>query len=181
MSQEQYDWLAATLARARTARHVFVFLHHPRWLSRYGDDWQKVHALLAKNGNVSAVFAGHIHHMRFDGVRDGIEYYTVASVGAHLGMDAPQAGFLHQFHVVTVRPEGIVVAALPVRTVMDRLVHHDEEVLVVIDEGLPVGIVTREQLLALVRCVSADMFTTTPEQNPHDTDFLVVPDVVATV
>lgn len=119
MSEAQFAWLGETLQRARGARHVFVFLHHPRWLARYGDDWDRVHALLASAGNVTAVFAGHIHRMRYDGVRDGIQYYTVASVGAHLEFEAPQAGFLHQFHVVTVRPEGIAVAALPVGTVMD--------------------------------------------------------------
>lgn len=122
MSPAQYDWLAGALARAQDdagVRHVFVFLHHPRWLSQYGDDWERVHRLLAGNGKVAAVFAGHIHRMRFDGVRDGIRYYTVASVGAYLEMETPQAGFLHEFHVVTVRPEGITVAALPVGTVMD--------------------------------------------------------------
>ena len=119
ISQEQLDWLTATLKQASDAQHVFVFLHHPRWLKEYGDDWQKVHSLLAATGNVRAVFAGHIHHMRYGGAPDGIEYYTVASVGAHLGLDAPQAGFLHQYHVVTVRPEGIKVAAVPVGTVID--------------------------------------------------------------
>lgn len=119
ISQEQLDWLSATLKQAHDAPHVFVFLHHPRWLKQYGDDWPKVHRMLVANGNVRAVFAGHIHHMRYGGAPDGIEYYTVASVGAHLGLDAPQAGFLHQYHVVTVRPEGIKVAAVPVGTVID--------------------------------------------------------------
>ena len=119
ISKEQFAWLAETLQKAEAAPHVFVFLHHPRWLAKYGDDWQRVHKLLAKNGNVRAVFAGHIHNMQFGGVRDGIEYYTVASVGAHLSMHAPQAGYLHQYHVVTVRPEGIKVAAIPVGTVID--------------------------------------------------------------
>ncbi|MBX3462333.1 MAG: metallophosphoesterase [Planctomycetes bacterium] len=119
ISEAQFTWLQATLRQAKDARHVFVFLHHPRWLAQYGDDWNRVHAALAANGNVTAVFAGHIHRMRYDGVRDGIQYYTVASVGAHLAFEAPQAGFLHQYHVVTVRPEGITVAALPVGVVMD--------------------------------------------------------------
>ena len=119
MSEAQFAWLGETLQKAKGARHVFLFLHHPRWLARYGGDWEKVHNMLAKNGNVTAVFAGHIHNMQYDGTRDGIQYYTVASVGAHLSMELPQAGFLHQFHVVTVRPGGIVVAALPVGTVID--------------------------------------------------------------
>ena len=119
ISPEQFEWLSETLQKAKPARHVFVFLHHPRWLKKYGDDWQKVHKLLAGNGNVRAVFAGHIHNMRFGGVRDGIEYYTVASVGASLSMDAPQGGFLHEYHVVTVRKDGIKVSAIPVGTVID--------------------------------------------------------------
>jgi hypothetical protein len=119
MSEAQFTWLEQTLQKAKGARHVFVFLHHPRWLARYGTDWDRVHALLAKAGNVTAVFAGHIHRMRFDGVRDGIQYYTVASVGAFLEFEAPQAGYLHEYHVVTVRKEGITVAALPVGTVID--------------------------------------------------------------
>ncbi|MFK7741993.1 MAG: LamG-like jellyroll fold domain-containing protein [Planctomycetota bacterium] len=120
ISPEQFGWLEQTLGRAKSARHVFVFLHHPRWQEhRYGEDWRKVHKLLADTGNVRAVFAGHIHNMQFGGVRDGIAYYTVASVGAHLGMEAPQAGYLHEYHVVTVRPEGIRVAAIPVGGVID--------------------------------------------------------------
>lgn len=120
ISEEQFDWLSDTLDKAKDAMHVFVFLHHPRWQEhRYGEDWRRVHARLAKAGNVKAVFAGHIHNMQFGGVRDGIEYYTVASVGAHLGMEAPQAGYLHEYHVVTVRPEGIKVAAIPVGGVID--------------------------------------------------------------
>lgn len=119
MSPRQFAWLERTLQKAKDARHVFVFLHHPRWLPQYGDDWARVHALLAKAGNVSAVFAGHIHRMRFDGNIDGIEYYALATVGGHLSMEVPQAGYLHQFHVVTVRPEGFKVATLPVGAVMD--------------------------------------------------------------
>lgn len=120
VSPQQFAWLEQTLHKANGARHVFVFLHHPRWITaKYGDDWDRVHTLLAKAGNVRAVFAGHIHRMRYDGRRDGIEYYTVASVGAHLEFEAPRAGYLHQFHVVTVRPQGIQVAAVPVGAVLD--------------------------------------------------------------
>ena len=119
MSEAQFGWLKGILAQAKEARHIFLFLHHPRWIARYGDDWARVHELLAAAGNVKAVFAGHIHNMQFGGVRDGIEYYTVASVGAHLNMELPEAGFLHQFHVVTVRPEGIKVAAIPVGAPID--------------------------------------------------------------
>lgn len=119
MSDAQFAWLQEVLQKARGANHVFVFLHHPRWLERYGDDWKKVHEALVAAGNVSAVFAGHIHRMRYDGNRDGIEYFTLATTGGNLDMELPQAGYLHEYHVVTVRPQGIQVATLPVGTVID--------------------------------------------------------------
>jgi hypothetical protein len=120
MSDAQFEWLASALARAKGAEHVFLFLHHPRWLrGGYGDDWERVHGLLKSAGNVSAVFAGHIHHMRYDGQRDGIEYFALATVGGDQSGIAAAAGYLHEFHVVTVRKDRVSLATLPVGTVMD--------------------------------------------------------------
>jgi len=120
MSPEQLAWLEETLRKAGGAEHVFVFLHHPRWLGRnYGDDWERVHQTLARAGNVSAVFAGHIHRMRYDGERDGIEYFTLATTGGHLSAHIPEAGYLHHFHVVTVRGADVSLAAIPVGAVLD--------------------------------------------------------------
>ena len=124
MSPEQLKWLEQTLDKAKDAKHVFVFLHHPRWIGnnswlKYGSSWDRVHEVLIKHGNVSAVFAGHIHYMRYDGVKDGIEYVTLATVGGGNSGIAPEAGFLHQFHVVTVRDDRIAMASLPVGGVQD--------------------------------------------------------------
>lgn len=119
MSDEQFNWLKSILEKAKDAEHVFIFLHHPRWLGRgYGDDWDKVHKELVKAGNVSAVFAGHIHHMRFD-PKDGIEYFSLATVGGHQPGWAPKVGWLHQFNLVTVRKNQISHAVLPVGGVID--------------------------------------------------------------
>ena len=120
MSPEQFAWLKQTLKQASDAEHVFLFLHHPRWLGRnYGDDWEKVHEALVEAGNVRAVFAGHIHRMRYDGPRDGIEYVTLATVGGGQSGIAPEAGFLHHYHLITVRKQQIAMACLPVGNVMD--------------------------------------------------------------
>lgn len=123
MSDEQFNWLAETLQKAREADHVFLFLHHPRWLGTtdfpgYGDDWAKVHKLLVDAGNVTAVFAGHIHHMRYD-PKDGIEYVTLATVGGGQSGLVPEVGFLHQYHVITVRKSQVAMAAFPVGQAMD--------------------------------------------------------------
>ena len=119
MSEEQFSWLKATLAKAKGADHVFLFLHHPRWLgNNYGDDWDKVHKELVAAGNVTAVFAGHIHRMRYD-PKDGIEYVTLATVGGHQNATVPDAGWLHQYHLITVRKQQVAMAAVPVGEMMD--------------------------------------------------------------
>ena len=120
MSPEQFKWLDATLRRGRRAQHIFIFLHHPRWLEGgYGDDWRRVHARLAEAGNVRAVFAGHIHRMRYDGPHDGIEYITLATVGGGQSSAVPEAGYLHHYDLVTVRDNQIAIASYPVGEVLD--------------------------------------------------------------
>lgn len=124
MSDLQFNWLKETLAKAKDAEHVFLFVHHPRWLGSranrvgYGDDWGKVHTELVKAGNVSGVFAGHIHHMRYD-PKDGIDYFALATVGGGQPGWAPKAGWLHHFNMVTVRKGQVAFSALPAGEVMD--------------------------------------------------------------
>lgn len=119
MSPEQLAWLGEMLQESKDAQHVFLFMHHPRWIGgNYGDSWEVVHEMLVKAGNVSAVFAGHIHRMRYD-PRDGIDYVTLATVGGHQNKVVPDAGWLHHYNIVTVRPDQIAHAALPVGQVID--------------------------------------------------------------
>lgn len=119
MSDEQFDWLKSILKKSKDADHVFVFVHHPRWLGRgYGDDWKKVHKELVDAGNVSGVFAGHIHHMRYD-PKDSIDYFALATVGGGQRGWAPKAGWLHHYNLVTVRKDQVAFSAFPVGGVMD--------------------------------------------------------------
>lgn len=121
MSDQQLSFLKDSLAKHQSADHVFIFLHHPRWIMpKYRDgNWDVVHQLLKDAGNVSAVFAGHIHHMHYGGTKDGIEYHTLATTGGHLPADIPGAGFLHHMNMVSVRPSGVSVSAIPVGGVID--------------------------------------------------------------
>ena len=121
MSATQLAWLEKTLAETQAHDHVFVFLHHPRWIESYypGSNWDAVHALLKRAGNVTAVFAGHFHRRRYDGVRDGIEYFTLATTGGSLPLEAAGTGYLHHMNLVTVRETGITVATVPVGAVLD--------------------------------------------------------------
>lgn len=123
ISKTQLNWIATELEKMKRLQHIFVFLHHPFWWGeRYpGNNWDEVHKLLVANGNVRAVLAGHIHQMRYDGVRDGIGYYALATTGGSLtpGMEYEYFGLLHQFNVVTVRSNGFSMASIPVGGVFD--------------------------------------------------------------
>ena len=122
-SEEQLTWLKKAVQDMRELDHVFVFLHHPRWQkSRYpGSDWDRVHAELKKPGNVRAAFAGHIHQTTYNGVRDGIAYYSLATTGGGIpgGNIVPEFGYLHHYNVVTVRKTGFHMTVIPVGAVMD--------------------------------------------------------------
>ncbi|MFZ4572764.1 MAG: LamG-like jellyroll fold domain-containing protein [Phycisphaerales bacterium] len=114
MSEEQFSWLDGVLTKAKDADHVFLFLHHPRWTGgSYGNEWDRVHQRLVSAGNVTAVFAGHIHRMRYD-PKDGIEYVTLATVGGGQSGDVPSAGWLHHYELITVRKNQVAMASIPV-------------------------------------------------------------------
>ncbi|MCM2373575.1 LamG-like jellyroll fold domain-containing protein [Aporhodopirellula aestuarii] len=121
MSNEQLSFLKQALDSHKDLDHVFVFLHHPRWIGGgyTGSNWDVVHDMLREAGNVTAVFAGHIHHMRFDGPKDGIAYYALATTGGHLQAEIPGAGYLHHLNIVSVRPDSVTVSALPIGAVID--------------------------------------------------------------
>jgi Concanavalin A-like lectin/glucanases superfamily/Calcineurin-like phosphoesterase len=189
MSPEQFVWLDETLELAKEAEHIFVFVHHPRWLGgNYGNDWERVHQRLAQNGNVSAVFGGHIHRMRYDGRRDGIEYFTLATVGGYQDGFSARAGFLHQYHVVTVRSQALAVSAYPVGAALDpraltgaiceaveRVAQGLDATLGPLPEPDPSGMVQGVQVLSL-RNPSAYPIEVRLSLDPVDEHWRVVPD-----
>ncbi|MDR3197078.1 MAG: metallophosphoesterase [Planctomycetaceae bacterium] len=120
MSEPQFQWLKSVLNKAKNADGIFVFQHHPRWLGgRYGNDWDKVHAVFVETGNVKAVFAGHIHRMTYN-EKDGIKYMTLAATGGKLDRIDPAAGLIHEIHHVSVRQNAEpVITVLPVKTTLD--------------------------------------------------------------
>lgn len=120
-SPTQLTWLRQSLQEMKDLEHIFVFMHHPRWAPDIypGNNWDEVHKLLVANGNVTACFAGHIHRLRYDGIKDGIEYFALAATGGSIPGDYPGIGYLHHYNVVTVRPEGIKVSTIPVGAVID--------------------------------------------------------------
>jgi len=123
LSSRQMTWLGKALEEMKPLQHVFVFLHHPFWWQRYpGNNWDEVHKLLVSAGNVRAVLAGHVHRMTYSGLRDGIDYFSLATSGGSLPREMEghrYFGYLHHFNVVTVRKEGYTMASIPVGGVFD--------------------------------------------------------------
>ncbi len=120
-SDEQLKWLDGALKKLSKLDQVFVFMHHPRWIkNRYSkNNWDVVHKKLVEAKNVKAVFAGHIHRLHFDGKKNGIEYYALATTGGHVLGNYPEMGFVHHLNVVTVRKEKFSVSTIPVGQVFD--------------------------------------------------------------
>lgn len=120
-SDKQLEFLEKSLADMKDLKHIFLFMHHPRWASDIypGNNWDKVHQLLVRAGNVTACFAGHIHRLRYDGKKDGIEYFALAATGGQMPGVYPDLGYLHHYNLVSVRPGGIQVSTMPVGTVMN--------------------------------------------------------------
>ena len=118
MSPRQMTWLKETLNKVPNIKHVFLFLHHPRWRQgNYGKDWEKVHKLLKEAGNVRAVFAGHVHKMRYDGRKDGIQYYTLGTTGGGISEGEKKRGGRHHYLLVNVTEKDYSATVIPVGTV----------------------------------------------------------------
>lgn len=121
MSPEQFRWLETTLEKTKDADQVFVFQHQPRWQNQahYGNDWDRVHDLFVKAGNVSAVFAGHTHTMRYE-KRDGIEYFTLSTTGGRFDANGiPGIGFRDNYLILNVRNNRLGVASFSVSDAVD--------------------------------------------------------------
>ncbi len=115
MSSRQMAWLKETLNKAQNIKHVFLFLHHPRWKEGgYGKDWEKVHKLLKEARNVRAVFAGHDHKMRYYGRKDGIQYYTLGTTGAVISKGEKKRGGRHHYLLVNVGEKDYSATVIPV-------------------------------------------------------------------
>lgn len=129
MSREQFSWLKDVLAKAKNANHVFVFMHHPRWITEsYGEDWTKVHDLLKEASNVSAVFTGHFHSVCHD-EKDDIDYYILGTTGGDISgysLD-PQ----HLVHWVNVRNDSYDVRTIALDSFIDPKTRKNETNIVV--------------------------------------------------
>ncbi|MFH1568161.1 MAG: metallophosphoesterase, partial [Gemmatimonadota bacterium] len=123
IGERQREDVAAMLAAHPEVGWTFVFLHEPLWKYPEEAGWPAVEALLGNRPHT--VFAGHWHGYLKE-VRDGHEYYTLATTGAASALTGPAYGQFDQIAWVTVTAEGPRVANLRLEGVLDDSVRTPE-------------------------------------------------------
>ncbi len=83
LGQEQVDFIRSEVAAGEEYEHVFLLLHHLLWWDPDAPWWTEVHPYL-EGTNVSAVFSGDLHLLKYSYMRrDGIDYVH-AAMGQHV-------------------------------------------------------------------------------------------------
>ncbi len=111
ISEEQLEFVKKTLATNPDARWTLVFLHKPLWTQTNLDKngWLEMEKALGQRSYT--VFAGHIHHyQKF--VRNGRDYYQLATTGGSSKMRGLPYGEFDHLVWITMKKTGPVMANL---------------------------------------------------------------------
>ena len=106
---EQQEYVRKTLAANAGARWTFVFVHKPIWTAKdlVKNGWASVEKSLA--GRKYTVFCGHVHrYQKF--VRNGMNYYQLATTGGGSRMRGLEYGEFDQVAWVTMKKDTPVIA-----------------------------------------------------------------------
>lgn len=110
-SVEQQRWFSQVLAENTDARWTFVFLHKPAWTFPNADfdklGWTAIETAL--QGRKHTVFSGHKHeYAKY--VRNGMEYYMLATTGGASKLTGVKDGRFDHFVWVTMKDDRPVIA-----------------------------------------------------------------------
>lgn len=111
LGRAQVEWAKRVLADNANARWTVVVLHHPLWHMPLLDrsEWLDIEKALA--GRKYTVICGHFHTYR-KWVRQGMNYYMLATTGGASGLSGPAYGQFDEIAWVTMKPEGPVLCNL---------------------------------------------------------------------
>ena len=90
LGPEQLRYFQNVLANNNDVRWTFLFMHQPVWRRKDVPNWPKLEKALADRPYT--VFAGHIHQYKKE-VRNGKNYYVLATTGGGRYEDAPPMSF----------------------------------------------------------------------------------------
>jgi 3',5'-cyclic AMP phosphodiesterase CpdA len=109
ISPAQIEYVKKTLEANKGARWTIVCLHRPMWtgpeIEKHG--WLDVEKLL--NGRSYTVFAGHIHRFQ-KFVRQGMNYYQLATTGGASKMRGQRYGEFDHIAWITMKKDGPLIA-----------------------------------------------------------------------
>lgn len=111
ISKEQLAFVQQALKDNASVRWTIVALHQPLWAQNNlkTNGWLEVEEAL--KGRNYTVFAGHIHrYQKF--VRNGMNYYQLATTGGGSRVRGPRYGEFDHFAWVTMNKDGPVIANL---------------------------------------------------------------------
>ena len=120
ISTEQRQWVKTILDEHENVRWTFVFLHKPVWMydvDHAESGWTSVEEALGKRPYT--VFSGH-HHSYKKWVRNGREYYMLATTGGTSKLRGKQAGEFDHVVWVTLKDSGPVLANLMLDGIEDK-------------------------------------------------------------
>lgn len=109
LGDEQIGYFAEVLQDNEKVRWVCVFVHKPLWSRGKNTGWGKFSSLLA--GREHTVFGGH-SHTYLKSVRDGVNYYKLATTGASSKLTGPEQGRFDHIMWVTMTDQGPRIANL---------------------------------------------------------------------
>lgn len=110
---EQQEWVRQTLKANNDVRWTFVFFHKPVWQEAMGDPvalgWAPIEEALQANDRPYTVFVGHEHnYAKF--VRNGREYFMLATTGGGSKMRGIEYGEFDHFAWVTMKERRPIIA-----------------------------------------------------------------------
>lgn len=105
VGKRQREYVAAALKQYPDAPHTFLFVHHPVWAQANLADtgWTELEDVL--KGRKYTFFCGHVHTYK-KYVRNGANYYQLATTGGSSGLRGPEYGEFDQIGWVTVGKGG---------------------------------------------------------------------------
>lgn len=132
LSQEQIAYFKRVLGANPRPRWTIVLVHKPMWTNKNIDTngWLELEKLLA--GRSYTVFAGHVHRFQ-KFVRQGQNYYQLATTGGSSKMRGLRYGEFDQFCWVTMKKDGPVLANL----LLDGIYSEDMRLPASDEEGVP--------------------------------------------
>ncbi len=117
ISDEQYNWIKATLNKNEDVKHTLVFMHQPLWTLEDTKRWNDVEVLLKNREH--HVFTGHYHrYTKYQ--RNNGKYFVLATTGGSSSLRGTDFGEFDHVVWVTMKNGEPIIANLLLEGIWDE-------------------------------------------------------------